>query len=301
MAQALFQKLFTLAGVPSDWKLVRLTLDWDGRPLLLFAEGKPPEPDPRIHMEVWASWRLMSPKRHHLVHWGDGKLQFLAFEQSQGPSTFHIQPFEDGWLLGERRGKATLYDAHGVVRSTLDLGDASDDLQTTPDGRIWVSYFDEGVFGGGIGQQGLVCFDAAGSAVFKYADFAELNALPMIRDCYAMNVDQMGDVWINYYTDFPMVRLRGFEIEQVWQDFRALGNTFAVRDNEVIYTYDKQMAVCSLTSSPPEPALISAHDEFGAVLEMSVNRYADVAGRGTSFVINTGEAVYAMCDAGCVL
>ena len=247
-------------------------------------------------MEAWATWYRIPPTRHHLVRSVDGRLQSLAFEQSQGLSTFHIQPFEDGWLLGERRGKATLYDAYGGVRSTLDLGDASEDLQTTPDGRIWVSYFDEGVFGRGIGQQGLVCFDAAGSALFRYADFAEQNALPMICDCYAMNVDQMGDVWINYYTDFPLVRLSDFEVERVWREFRVLGNTFAVRDNDVVYMYERQLAVCSLTSSPLEPALLSAHDERGVVLEPSMNRYADVAGRGGSFVIISGDTVYAMCD-----
>ena len=31
-----FRKYFDLAEIPSDWQLVRLTLDWDGRPLLLF-------------------------------------------------------------------------------------------------------------------------------------------------------------------------------------------------------------------------------------------------------------------------
>lgn len=74
-----------------------------------------------------------------------------------------------------------MYDAQGNTRFELNLGDASEDLQTTPQGLIWVSYFDEGVYGGSIGRQGLVCFDNAGTPLFKYADFAEQNELPMQR------------------------------------------------------------------------------------------------------------------------
>ena len=31
-------------------------------------------------------------------------------------------------------------------------------------GQIWVGYFDEGVDGGGIGTEGLVCFDSNGTS-----------------------------------------------------------------------------------------------------------------------------------------
>ena len=52
MAALHFRKSFDLSNVPSDWELVRLTLDWEGRPLLLFVEGKPPQPDPRTNTEA---------------------------------------------------------------------------------------------------------------------------------------------------------------------------------------------------------------------------------------------------------
>ena len=287
-----FRKSFALPKVPSDWELVRLTLDWDGRPLLLFVEGKPPQPDPRTNMEAWSRWYQTPPKAHHLVYEEADKLPSIAFDQSQGLSTFHVQPFECGWLLGERRGQATLYDAHGAVRTRLDLGDASEDLQTTPDGLIWVSYFDEGGFGGGIGRQGLVCYDATGKPTFKYADFAEQNGLPMICDCYAMNVDQTGAVWVNYYMDFPLLKLRHGQVEQLWKEFGVLGNAFVVRGEEVIGMYDKQLTIRDLNASPQqEPTLANAVDDDGNLLEPTTQRYADVAGRGVSLVLNTGHAI----------
>lgn len=293
IASSRFRKCFDLAEIPSEWQLVRLTLDWDGRPLLLFVEGKPTAPDFHNDPEAWSRWYRTPPKAHHVVYSEAGERRTIQFDQSQGLSTFHVQRFDGGWLLGERRGgRATVYGAGGNVRFTLDLGDASEDLQTTPEGLIWVSYFDEGVFGSSIGRQGLVCFDKAGTPLFKYADFAEQNDLPMICDCYAMNVDQTGAVWLNYYTDFPLVRLRDFAAEQVWKAFGVLGKAFAVRGNEVIHVRDNQLAISGLLS-PSEDGTIAAiaenEDEERLV-------YADIVARGSTVILRTGEALYEMLD-----
>ena len=121
----------------------------------------------------------------------------VTFEQSTGLTTLHVQPFHDGWLLCESRGgRAAAYNRAGRLERILDLGDASKDVQTTSDGKIWVSYFDEGVYGGGIGQHGVVCFDSRTGAIFKYSDFAEQHELPLIDDCYAMNVVGDDEVWL---------------------------------------------------------------------------------------------------------
>ncbi len=133
MEFAHFRKIFDLVDIPSDWKLVRLSLDWSGRPLLLFVEGKPPEPDFHHDMEAWSCWYRTQPKAHHVVYSEANKLHSVAFDRSQGLSTFHIQPFESGWLLGDSRGgQATIYDAHGAVRLSLDLGDASETIRPRP-------------------------------------------------------------------------------------------------------------------------------------------------------------------------
>lgn len=293
-----FRKCFDLAEIPNEWQLVRFTLDWDGRPLLLFVEGKPTTPDFHTDPEAWSRWYRTPPKAHHLVYWETGERRTIQFEQSQGLSTFHVQRFDGGWLLGERRGgQTTIYDAQGGTRFELNLGDASEDLQTTPQGLIWVSYFDEGVYGGSIGRQGLVCFDNAGTPLFKYADFAEQNALPMISDCYAMNVDQTGAVWLNYYTDFPLIRLHNFAIEKIWKDFGVLGNGFAVRGDEVIHMRDNKLVASSLLSTTLyELTDANVEDENGRVLVPTSQHYADVAARGASLFINTGQALYELLD-----
>ena len=78
----------------------------------------------------------------------------------------------------------------------------------------------EGVFGNGIGREGLICFDSAGAQVFKYAEFAEKHELPFISDCYSLNVVG-SSVYVSYYTDFPLVWLSDFKIKRVWHDFDA--------------------------------------------------------------------------------
>lgn len=293
-----FSKIFGLGDIPNDWELLSLSVDWSGLPLLLFREGKPPQPDFHREREARSRW-YKTPKAHHVVYQEAGKVRSVAFDHSQAISTIHVQRFESGWLLGESRGtgRASFHEANGALRSVAELGDAIESIQTTTDGRIWVSYFDEGVFGGGIGRQGLVCFDSAGRHLFKYADFAEQNNLPMICDCYAINVDFGGDVWLNYYMDFPLVRLREFKLHEAWKEFGALGNAFAIRGEEIIYMAKGQISAISLAAEPRgEPLSTIPRDVAGNELTPSPQRYADAAGRGSAFVINTGDAVYSTGD-----
>ncbi len=168
-------------------------------------------------------------------------------------------------MADSRGGCGNVYDEAGLFLRSIDLGDASEDIQTTPDDRIWVSYFDEGVFGGGIGRQGAVCFDSIGNPIFQYRDFAEQNGLPFVSDCYALNVTASGDVWLNYYTDFPLVQLRGFALEHCWSDFGVTGNGFAVREDAVIY--GKEAHVFSrLLDAPYTEEMVHPEDEFGMAL-----------------------------------
>jgi hypothetical protein len=79
----------------------------------------------------------------------------------------------------------------------------------------WASYFDEGVFGNygwsnpgpsAIGTPGLLAFSTAGQVCFSYdAEAAHTDA---ICDAYAMNVAGEDDVWLYFYTEFPIVRIR---------------------------------------------------------------------------------------------
>jgi hypothetical protein len=142
----------------------------------------------------------------------------------------HVQPLPNDELLlvcarSRYRGQDD-YDANGhvfsadgrFVRSFL-LGDGIQDVQTTRDGRIWTSYFDEGIFGNygwndPIGASGLICWDGAGTQRYAYMPSRGLDRM---CDCYALNVATDRDTWCYYYTEFPLVHLRDNRMMAAWE------------------------------------------------------------------------------------
>ncbi|MEV6159912.1 hypothetical protein AB0L53_57205 [Nonomuraea sp. NPDC052129] len=136
----------------------------------------------------------------------------------------HVQPLPGGgvlsvgarcrWRNGAAEPNAAIFDADGKLLREGVLGDGIADVQTTLSGDIWVSYFDEGVYGNfgwgeagspaPIGSPGLIRFRSDLDLTWRYPYDGEFGA---ISDCYALNVT--GDeAWAYYYTDFPIVRIR---------------------------------------------------------------------------------------------
>lgn len=272
-------------------------MDWNGNPLLLVEEGKPTYPSDETSMEARGRWINTPPKAHHLIYWDGLSQHALTFEKSTRLFTFHVQPFGEGWLLGEGRGgQADICDNAGRARRTLDLGDAIEDVQTTPDGRIWVSYFDEGVFGGGLGHHGLVCFDGNAHPIFKYSEFAEQNQLPFVDDCYAMNVVSEDEVWLSYYTDFPLVSIKNFQLERVWKEFDCIDRAFALNGDTVIFQkcYTRREGKSQLLrrtlSGSAQSEVVDVLDETGA----PIHGLFTVAARGPNLYLLTGTALYKM-------
>jgi hypothetical protein len=136
-----------------------------------------------------------------------------------------VQPLADGFVLAAARCRwrkdgpetnALVLDGDGHVRARLTLGDGIADLRVAPDGTLWVSYFDEGVFGNRgwngpgpepFGATGLNAFSATGERRFAYRP--EAASTDAICDCYALNVGADGDAWIYFYDEFPIVRVHG--------------------------------------------------------------------------------------------
>ena len=294
-AHLIFSKHLDFAQLPRDWRVSRASVDWQGSPLLLVDEGKPPYPSGDASTEERIRWFNTPPRARHLVYWDGVSQRTLTFEKSTGIFSFHVQRFGEGWLLGEGRGgRADICDREGRLQRTLDLGDASNDVQTTSNGHIWVSYFDEGVFGGGIGRHGVVCFDSAGQPIFKYSDFAEQNQLPFIDDCYAMNVVNEEEVWLSYYMDFPLVSIKNFQLARAWKDFGCMKPAFAIAGETVIFQkcYTRRegksqlLRRCISASAQTEP--VYAVDEEGAVVD---GLFTAVA-RGPNFYLLTESALY---------
>ncbi len=126
-----------------------------------------------------------------------------------------IDRFADGrWLV---TGARTNDSANGVVLTTdghevrrIHLGDGIFWTKIDDADRIWVGWFDEGVFGNpswsvpGLewppSSYGLAAFDQLGGLV---AHAEGVPASSGIADCYALNV--FGDtVWACTYPDFPL-------------------------------------------------------------------------------------------------
>jgi len=130
-----------------------------------------------------------------------------------------VQPVPDGLLLVGSRGKfaaeATVpngyvFDLGGNPLRSMLLGDGIQDIQSTASGDIWVSYFDEGVFGNlgwnrPIGSAGLLRFGGGGDCVYR---FQPVSGLDIIVDCYALNVTSADEAWCYYYTQFPIVQIQ---------------------------------------------------------------------------------------------
>jgi hypothetical protein len=135
---------------------------------------------------------------------------------------------------------AVIVDPLGRVCAAFTIGDGVQDVRITADGVIWVSYFDEGVFGnygwhhpgpGPIGAPGLVAFDATGEITFAYDATAARS--DDICDAYAMNVTADGAAWVYFYTDFPIVRVqRG--TYRLWRTDVAGARALAVHDDRAL-------------------------------------------------------------------
>ena len=292
-----FIKHLAFSQLPSGWRVSHAGTEWGGNPLLLIEEGKPPYPTDDRSVDAQVKWMNTLPTANHLVYWEGSSQRAITLEKQTLGFAYHVQRFDDGWLIAAGRGgHADVCDKSGRVQRTIDLGDASEDIQTTANGHIWVSYFDEGVFGRGIGQHGVVCFDNQGQAIFKYSEFAEQNQLPFIDDCYAMNVVSDDEVWLSYYSDFPLVCIRNFRLHHIWKDFGCMQGGFALRGDAVVfpkcYTQvegKSQILIRTLSTSSAAES-IEAVDENGSAIDGLVTAF----GRGPNLYLLTETALYSL-------
>lgn len=112
---------------------------------------------------------------------------------------------------------ACTFTQDGQLQNQFSLADGIEDVQTTKNGDIWVSYFDEGVYGSrgddAPGSSGLVKWNGQGQKLYGFQPKSELGP---IDDCYALNVETPDITWLYYYKDFPLVRLSKEQIDQYW-------------------------------------------------------------------------------------
>jgi hypothetical protein len=115
----------------------------------------------------------------------------------------------------------------------------------TSDG-IWISYFDQGVYGEGISTQGLVLFKTSGEVLYRFRTDKKIGVI--IDDCYAICPGENGEIWLFPYYDFPIVRLhyKNNETDVIETAERLHGATaIAVHEQQAYFhgTYDNQNAI----------------------------------------------------------
>ncbi|KMP93546.1 hypothetical protein COL68_23125 [Bacillus wiedmannii] len=168
-----------------------------------------------------------------------------------------MQQIGERWLLifNYEGDNAVIYNADGSEYCKFYAGEGIQDCQVDVNGDIWVSYCDEGVFGEcPIGVNGIVAFDSKGQLIFdSYDQYVERFNVPPIDDCYAMNVID-GDVWLYYYSEFPLVQMKDKEIHMSWNEINVIkeirSESFAVAQDKVVFiTQDKKLVVYDLNNN----------------------------------------------------
>jgi hypothetical protein len=204
------------------------------------------------------AWWLVDgePQCDEVLHFADAGDTWERFTlPAVAPDFQYLQPLpgDEVLLVNARCGyrsdaqherNAHVYSREGVLLRELTLGDGIEDVQATVGGRVWVGYFDEGVFGsngwgyGGpstpIGADGLVCFDAWGQRQERGVTMA-LGLGRGITDCYALNVVSDAETWFYSYTAFPLVRLRAGQPATVWETPVSGAHAIAVSDTHVLF------------------------------------------------------------------
>ncbi|MGC4808074.1 hypothetical protein [Micromonospora sp. DT233] len=123
-----------------------------------------------------------------------------------------VQPLPGGQLLlaaarsrPDAPPNAQIWTSEGHLVRAGHLGDAIEELLTTPSGDMWVGYFDEAMAGSGPQTHGLARFTGELVPDWLYP----VNAgLPSIFDCYTLNVHGE-DAYCCPYTDFHLISVAG--------------------------------------------------------------------------------------------
>lgn len=226
----------------------------------------------------WVPDQVRPPYRYTITSWQDGTIRTSQLDGVTLRLT-HVQPLDtDAFLLVSRRAQgiwdpenAMTVTADGTVRRRFSLSDGIQDVQVDLDDRIWVGYFDEGVFRGlDPASEGLVCFDSGLNPTLRFNTLASKRGLPQMYDCYALNVASVNDAYTYYYGEkvekyFPLVHLRDGDVARVWQ-ITAVKGAHAVAINTThalfggAYQHPERLTLVDLATNDSEEILATDQD-----------------------------------------
>lgn len=243
---------------------------------------------PKRHADVPNQYTI-----HSLV--GDGWTHICLPETKEN---FHYaQPLgEEQWLAvrarsaGDEDANAHVFNATGRLVRSFAAGDGIQDVQTDEAGMIWISYFDEGVFGDStLSKSGLVCLDGRGRCVFEFLTVPH-ECVKSMADCYALNVCSAREVWLCYYTDFPLVQLLDHTIGGVWLNFPVAGSpAFAVLGQRTLFSggYKKRESLFEVSLDSLRKRELIPIDQDGKLIRKFLP-----FGRKSSLFLGTDESLF---------
>lgn len=115
------------------------------------------------------------------------------------------------WTVSGAEKNALVFGADGALRRSGTFGDGIQHVLTDVEGRVWVGYFDEGIFGSAgwnspgpqpLGSHGIVRWSSEFERLWQYEPVDGF----WLADCYALNVGAER-VWACPYTDFPILEI----------------------------------------------------------------------------------------------
>ncbi|GJQ07271.1 hypothetical protein CAPN010_14290 [Capnocytophaga cynodegmi] len=141
----------------------------------------------------------------------------------------------NSFLLADRRSgsvNAFIFSTDGVLQRSFYVGDAIENI-TFNEGKIIVSYFDEGVFGNPPSTEGLAVFNLEGKQLFGVNSSFGYE---YICDCYALCKLGKHSVFFFAYTEFELAQLnlKNFQIERTKMPEILAGASAMVSDKETI-------------------------------------------------------------------
>ena len=294
---------YSSLGEADDGEVVAFGVRWDGLPYIVTASTPLDYRTPDSDGASFPKIRPDGPQNYRVYRGDPGIASLVTTIEKEEFNVHQVQPMdEDRLLLVSARcgyGKegadenGRLYDRSGRFLGGISLGDGIQDVAVTTDGLIWTSYFDEGVFGGlgrrdPLGGSGLVARKEDGAVAYAYEPPEGLGG---ISDCYAMNADG-NDVWVYYYTDFPLVLIRNGSIEAHWQIPVKGADAFAVSGNFALFRggYDNPDNCHLIELAQPEAKVrlrFRLRDRHGEAIEAE-----RTAGRGNALFLLRGREVF---------
>lgn len=126
-----------------------------------------------------------------------------------------------------------IYDPKSKKTVCFCAGDGIQNMFADNLGRIWISFFDEGIFGETkISASGAVCLNDQGDILWRYK---ESQGFSSISDCYAMNVCET-EAYIYFYTDFPLCKISQKFALEYWETTLSGCHTIAIGENSALFS-----------------------------------------------------------------